>query len=76
MSQRRDSPEEILAAARILRKPRARKLYDIARAQWRQQHGFSTKPPKPKRARHEPPVSGQPLPPPPEWMAPAATASR
>jgi len=62
--------QEILAAARILRKPRARKLYDIARAEWRQSRGFSAKPPKPKRTRHAPPVTGQPLPPPPDWLAP------
>ena len=69
--------QEILAAARILRKPRSRKLYDLARVYWRQQHGFTARPPKPRaraRARstyQPPPQTGEPLAPPPEWLAPA-----
>ena len=62
--------QEILAAARILRKPRSRRLYDLARAQWRKRHGFSPRPPKPKRTKPKPPPTGAPLPPPPSWLEP------
>ena len=69
--------QEVLVAAKILRNARQRKLYDMARSDWRQAQGFNRQPPKPKpprgRAspRYEPPKDGHPLPPPPEWMAPA-----
>jgi len=77
--------QEVLEAARILRNKRHRKLYDLARGDWRTRQGFSAKPPRPKpsyRARkpqhktprgsaYEAPKGGHPLPPPPDWLAPA-----
>ena len=68
--------QEVLAAAKILRSPRQRKLYDLARRDWRTRQGFTGRTPRPKpsgrseRARYDAPKSGHPLPPPPDWLAP------
>ncbi|MHC4955655.1 MAG: J domain-containing protein [Planctomycetota bacterium] len=62
--------QEVLAAAHILRSPRQRRLYDLARADWRKRHGFSERPPRTKRPpKYEAPKGGEGLPPPPEWLA-------
>ena len=69
--------QEVLQAAKTLRNARQRKIYDLARGDWRARQGFNRKPPRPKPASrsrkptYEAPKDGHPLPPPPEWLAPA-----
>lgn len=69
--------QEVLVAAKILRDARQRRLYDLARSDWRERQGFNRKAPRPKptpgrdKPRYDAPKSGHPLPPPPGWLAPA-----
>ena len=58
-------------AAKILRSPALRRLYDLERTRWRREQGLSDRPPRQKRRRQRPTQAHEPLPPPPEWLAPA-----
>ncbi|MEM8886285.1 MAG: J domain-containing protein [Planctomycetota bacterium] len=61
--------QEILHAAKILRDPQRRRLYDLERNQWRKDQGF--RPREPRQKRKERARTHAPLPPPPDWLAPA-----
>ena len=59
----------IQTSARLLRNPRLRRLYDIERTAYRRERGLHDRPRT--QARRKPPEAHEPLPPPPEWLAPA-----
>ena len=65
---------EIKKAATLLRNPMLRKLYDMERARWRKARGHSPRDPRPKRKRatqSRDRTEHAPMPPPPDWLAPA-----
>jgi len=59
----------IQAAARLVRNPTLRRLYDLERVTYRRERGLHDRPPKKKREQTREPH--RPMPPPPEWLAPA-----
>jgi hypothetical protein len=59
----------IRQAAKLLRNPTLRKLYDFERTRWREERGLSDRPQKKKKRRRRT-EAHEPLPQPPEWLAP------